>query len=107
MLTQRGGGADGTAFQDNDFRSRLPRGWVHWSAAAAGRLAPAAAEVGGLPLLALRYCLSFPEVSAVIPGMHKQRHVEDLLAAKACGPLAPDLLARIDTLVERCYPAWA
>jgi aryl-alcohol dehydrogenase-like predicted oxidoreductase len=46
-----------------------------------------------LPHTALRFCLSHPAVSTVIPGMRKVAHVEDNLVAAAAGPLSADRLA--------------
>jgi aryl-alcohol dehydrogenase-like predicted oxidoreductase len=85
----------------------LPGDWIDWSAAAADRLAPLGEGAGGLPALALRYCLSYPEVSAVIPGMHQRAQVEDLLAAAAAGPLDAAVLAQIGDFAEPCYPLWS
>ena len=48
---------------------------------------------GTLPEIALRFCLSHPAVSAVIPGMRKVRHVEANAAVSDKGPLAPETLA--------------
>ena len=44
---------------------------------------------------ALRFILASPDVSTVIPGMRRRRHVEQNLAASDRGPLAPDLVARL------------
>jgi aryl-alcohol dehydrogenase-like predicted oxidoreductase len=48
-----------------------------------------------LPELALRFILSEPAVSTVIPGMRKPRHVERNIAASDAGPLSPQI---VDTL---------
>ena len=48
-----------------------------------------------LPDLALRFILSNPAVSTIIPGMRKLPHVESNLAASAAGPLGPDLVGRL------------
>ena len=48
-----------------------------------------------LPEMALRFILSNPDVSTIIPGMRKPRHVENNLAASHAGPLPADLLARL------------
>jgi aryl-alcohol dehydrogenase-like predicted oxidoreductase len=48
-----------------------------------------------LPRTALRFCLSHPVVSTVIPGMRRAAHVEDNLAAAAAGPLSADSLAML------------
>jgi aryl-alcohol dehydrogenase-like predicted oxidoreductase len=48
-----------------------------------------------LPDAALRFILSCPEVSTVIPGMRQVAHVEQNLAASDAGPLSPPLLATL------------
>jgi aryl-alcohol dehydrogenase-like predicted oxidoreductase len=45
--------------------------------------------------MALRFILSNPDVSTVIPGMRRSRHVEANTAASDAGPLPPDLLAEL------------
>ncbi len=46
-----------------------------------------------LPEVALRFCLSHPAVSSVIPGMRTRRHVESNAAVSNQGPLPPGTLA--------------
>jgi aryl-alcohol dehydrogenase-like predicted oxidoreductase len=58
-------------------------------------LRPLVPDGSDMPELALRFILSHPAVSTVIPGMRKLRHVESNLAASDAGPLPPDLLARL------------
>jgi aryl-alcohol dehydrogenase-like predicted oxidoreductase len=48
-----------------------------------------------MPEMALRFILSNPDVSTVIPGMRKIRNVETNLAASSSGSLAPELLQRL------------
>jgi len=48
---------------------------------------------GELPEIALRFCLSHPAVSTVIPGMRKEKHVEANVAASERGPLPESVLA--------------
>jgi aryl-alcohol dehydrogenase-like predicted oxidoreductase len=48
-----------------------------------------------MPELALRFILSNPDVSTVIPGMRWERHVHANLAAGDAGALPYDLLARL------------
>jgi aryl-alcohol dehydrogenase-like predicted oxidoreductase len=48
-----------------------------------------------LPEMALRFILSNPTVSTIIPGMRKTRHVESNIAASDAGPLPADLLAEL------------
>jgi aryl-alcohol dehydrogenase-like predicted oxidoreductase len=45
-----------------------------------------------MPEMALRFILSNPIVSTVIPGMRKLRHVEENMAASGSGPLSADLI---------------
>ena len=48
-----------------------------------------------MPELALRFILSNSDVSTVIPGMRKQRHVQANIAASDAGPLPETLRARL------------
>ena len=52
-------------------------------------------EVETLPEMALRFCLSGPEVSTVIPGMRRPAHVRQNVAAAEKGPLSPEMLAKL------------
>jgi len=45
--------------------------------------------------MALRFILSNPDVSVVIPGMRKVRHVIANMAASDAGPLPPDMLSKL------------
>jgi aryl-alcohol dehydrogenase-like predicted oxidoreductase len=48
---------------------------------------------GSLPEIALRFCLSHPAVSTVIPGMRSRHSVESNCAVPDRGPLPPETLA--------------
>jgi aryl-alcohol dehydrogenase-like predicted oxidoreductase len=48
-----------------------------------------------LPELALRFILTNPTVTTVIPGMRKRSHVEANIAASDAGPLPPDLFEQL------------
>ena len=48
-----------------------------------------------LPEMALRFILSNPDVSVVIPGMRNTDHVEANVSASDAGPLSPELLVRL------------
>lgn len=62
----------------------------------ADALKPIAAAAGlSMPEMALRFILSNPTVSTVIPGMRKLKHVEANIAASDAGPLPPELLAEL------------
>lgn len=56
------------------------------------RLRPLVPEGMTMPELALRFVLSNPDVSVVIPGMRRARHVRANVAASEAGPLPPELL---------------
>ncbi len=61
----------------------------------AERLKPLVPPGMTLPEMALRFILSNPAVSTIIPGMRKTRHVESNVAASDAGPLPPELLAEL------------
>ena len=50
-------------------------------------------ENASIPDTALRFCLSHPAVSTVIPGMRTRRHVESNAALSDAGPLPAETLA--------------
>ena len=52
-------------------------------------------QVQSLPELALRFCLSAPEVSTVIPGMRRTAHVRQNAMAAGKGALPGGLLAKL------------
>jgi len=52
-------------------------------------------QVETLPELALRFCLSAPEVSTVIPGMRRPAHVRQNTLASTKGSLPPAMLAKL------------
>jgi aryl-alcohol dehydrogenase-like predicted oxidoreductase len=84
----------GTTFPDGDFRNRYFGGdrkeqvWDRVQAIAKDLGAP----IDRLPEIALRYCLSEPAVSTVIPGMRSVRNVDANVAAAMLGPLSPQEL---------------
>jgi aryl-alcohol dehydrogenase-like predicted oxidoreductase len=79
-----------TTFPDGDFRNdyfagdRKRRVWERSNAL----VEDCGVTLDKLPSLALRFCLSDPAVSTVIPGMRSLRHVEANAAAVAAGPLS-------------------
>ncbi len=48
--------------------------------------------------VALRFCLSYPGISTIIPGMMTREHVEENVRASDFGPLPEDDLGRIEAL---------
>ena len=61
----------------------------------ADRLKPLVPPGMTMAEMALRFILSHPAVSTIIPGMRKTAHVESNIAASDAGPLAPELLERL------------
>jgi aryl-alcohol dehydrogenase-like predicted oxidoreductase len=57
------------------------------------RLRPLVPAGSTMPELALRFILSNPDVSTIIPGMQRPAHVRANLTAGDAGPLSADLLA--------------
>jgi len=84
-----------TTFPEGDWRHRYFRGdrkqevWERVNAIADELGVP----VESMPEIALRFCLSHPAVSTVIPGMRSVRNVEANAAAAALGPLDEETLA--------------
>jgi aryl-alcohol dehydrogenase-like predicted oxidoreductase len=86
-----------TEFEGDDFRAHYFRGdrkrEVHERAAAIAT--DLAIDDSRLAELALRFILSEPAVSTVIPGMRSIRNVERNIAASEAGPLSPDERERL------------
>src|SRR5437870_8618643 len=64
-------------------------------------------EVQSLPELALRFCLSSPQVSTVIPGMRRATHVQQNVAAAEKGKLTAGMLSKVEPHAweKNWYPA--
>jgi aryl-alcohol dehydrogenase-like predicted oxidoreductase len=64
-------------------------------------------QVRTLPELALRFCLSSPRVSTVIPGMRRAAHVRQNVAAAEQGRLTPGMLSKLGPHAweKNWYPA--
>lgn len=86
-----------TVFDEGDWRNRYFRG--ERKAEAARRADALSALLGDeaatLPELALRFVLSRPEVSTVIPGMRRPEHARANVAVSDGRGLSPGLLARL------------
>jgi aryl-alcohol dehydrogenase-like predicted oxidoreductase len=87
----------GTTFAPGDWRNHYFRGGrrreAHERAEALKALL--GEEAGTLPELALRFCLSRPEVSTVIPGMRRPEHARANAAVSDGRLLSPALLDRL------------
>ncbi|MGZ4814565.1 MAG: aldo/keto reductase [Terriglobales bacterium] len=86
-----------TTFDPNDFRNSYFSGnrkqevWDHVQAL----VRDLNIGIDQLPEYALRFTLSHPAVSTVIPGMRNIKHVASNTATSDAGPLPPDVLAKI------------
>jgi aryl-alcohol dehydrogenase-like predicted oxidoreductase len=86
-----------TTFPEGDFRNRYfagERGREVWERAQA-IARDLDVEIDRLAEIALRFCLSHPAASVVIPGMRSTRNVERNVRAAAAGPLEPKQLAAL------------
>lgn len=86
-----------TTFAEGDFRSRYFKGERLFELVARTTELKKLVgdEVSSLPELSLRWILSHPEVSTVIPGMRKVEHVQLNTAVSEKGPLSTALLQAI------------
>jgi aryl-alcohol dehydrogenase-like predicted oxidoreductase len=85
--------------------SKWPEGdWRNWyfgpenlkaSVERAEALRPLLPEGMTMPEVALRFILTNPDVSTIIPGMRKSRHVEANIAASDKGGLGPELIREL------------
>ena len=97
-----------TVFPDGDFRERYFRDdrreqtWQRVEAI----VAELGIEVDELPAIALRFCLSDPAVSTVIPGMRTPENVRRNLAAVAAGPLPKETLEVLRRHAWQRPPDW-
>lgn len=94
---------DQTAFEEGDHRGRWPpEQRRRWDDAARVFADCLSSHEGQTPAqLALRFCLSYPGVSTVIPGMLTAKHVEENVRASDLGPLASDEMMRIEELYRQ------
>jgi len=84
-----------TEFQPNDFRSRYFKGDRRKQVAehVTAIQQEIGVQNGAMPEIALRFCLSHPAVSSVIPGMRTRANVEFNCSIPGKGPLPEKLLS--------------
>ncbi len=86
-----------TEFPEGDFRNEYFAGdrkkqvWMRVQKISQG----AGVALEQMPQLALRFCLSAPAVSTVIPGMRTPEHVASSTASSAAGPLSPQVVEKL------------
>lgn len=86
-----------TQFEGDEFRASYFRGDRKKQVVERVRALQAdlESESGTLPEIALRFCISHPAVSTVIPGMRKVRNVESSCAVSDLGPLNDAVLEKL------------
>ncbi|MBF0561641.1 MAG: aldo/keto reductase [Alphaproteobacteria bacterium] len=91
-------------FPADDHRSTWPRVQIRaWADGAAAALALVEARPGQTAVnKALRYCLSYPEVSTVIPGLLTPEQVDEAAATSRLGPLSMSERGAIEHLNAVC-----
>jgi aryl-alcohol dehydrogenase-like predicted oxidoreductase len=87
-----------TVFPAGDWRAEYFAGDRRAEAERRGKALSAVLDeqVETLPELALRFCLSSPEVSTVIPGMRRPAHVRQNVSASTKGALPAAMLAKLE-----------
>ena len=87
-----------TQFESSDHRSRWPRKqvntWVDGAEALLGCMNNKTAQTK--PQFAVRFCLSFPQVSAAIPGMMTEKEVLENVRVSELGPLTGAELEKLE-----------
>src|SRR5207247_552259 len=93
-----GGITAATVFPPGDWRERYFAGDRRAEAERRGKALAELLdeEVWTLPELALRFCLSSPTVSTVIPGMRRPAHVRQNVEAAGRGALSAEMFARLE-----------
>ena len=85
-----GGSVDeNTNFPEDDHRSRWPREQIAWWVRGAKAMLKLAEPGQSAGQFALRFCLSFPAVTSVIPGILTAQEAVENAAASTLGPLPP------------------
>lgn len=93
---------DGTLFHRKDWRRRVFRGeLLQQTVRRIGMLKTIADPTESLAQFALRFCLSHPAISTVIPGLREKSHARCNFAAEVQEKLQPDILEHIAQLWEQ------
>jgi len=87
-------------YDDSDHRSSWPKEQINCWADAYKLFESELSEENQLTnaQLALRFCLSYPELSTTIPGMLTEEHVEENVSSSDFGPFAPSMLENFNRI---------
>ena len=90
-------------FDTQDHRSRWSRAQIRaWAIGASDLLACCEESQRATPAqVAIRFCLSYPQISTTIPGMLTPEEVKFNSAASVAGTLSPDACAAIEAIHKR------
>lgn len=94
--------AEDSHFEPGDIRHDWPRPYISARVRASARLRALAPD-GSLARLALRFAISSPHVSVVIPGTKTAEQAQDNMQASDDGPLANALLSQLKDLAARNF----
>ena len=94
-------------FDPSTFRSTLPQAWIDWTVECLQQLKVLGIDPETIVTFALRYCLSYPEVSMVVPGLRSKRHIDALIKAASSGPLEADRIRDLEQAIPASYPPWS
>lgn len=93
-------------FKADEFRSGLNQDWINWVLKSIDNLNLNDEDRQALPQIALQYCLSFPEMSAVIPGINKPEYLESYLKIKQQSFISREFIDILHSKTEASYPPW-
>lgn len=94
------------AFAEDDIRSNFNAEQVQWVTESVRNLSFLQELEGGITVSALRFQLSNPHNTVVIPGIRDQRQLQDAVMAMKLGPLPADILDRIARAVPEVFYKW-
>jgi aryl-alcohol dehydrogenase-like predicted oxidoreductase len=90
-----------TAFAADDHRGRWPPEQIAWWAKGGRAMLEGMPRGESASQFALRFCLSFPAISSVIPGILTEQEASENAAASNLGPLDDPVLRAIDATYRR------
>jgi len=94
------------AFSKDDIRYHMPREQIDWLLASVKSLDFLATLPGGLTGSAIRFCLTNPDISVVIPGMKSTQQVASILSNVKQGNLPLPTITKIKATIPEVYTGW-
>lgn len=94
-------------FSNNDFRFNLDKNWVDWVVDSIRGLTQQGAINEDVSELALRYCITYKDLSVTIPGFKRSDQLSQAINAMNKGHLDDMVLDHLKSTTEQHYPAWA